>query len=76
MLSTSFSGTVDFTCPETDEVFYIQYEGVYEPAHIGKDVESSHDTESHLELLDLPPELESIEARIKELAWQDFHNSY
>lgn len=72
--STSFSGTVEFVHPDTDEVFYIQYEGVYEPACNRGHIDNWTPDESYLDLLDLPSELEWAEDRIKKLAWQDVNS--
>lgn len=72
MKSQSFTGTILFTHPETDEVWAIDYEGVYAPAIVTSIVDTSHADESSLTILELPPELAEYEDKIKQECWDDF----
>lgn len=74
MKSSSFSGTIIYFHPETDEAYEVEYEGVYEPACNRGHIDNWTPDESWLEVLDLHEDLEFARDEIQQLCWDDFHN--
>lgn len=69
----NFSGTHQFTHPETKETYFVEYKGYYRPAKLGS-TDNSYPAEGSLVLKDIPADIQEYEDLIRQDIW-DYETS-